>query len=121
MNMTAKKDISARYLSEYFKTSKEREGEILDHNCDIVQIHRKTAIRKFRRLQMKDNSFPDKPGRSVYYTSDPVSALKTVWETGSDVCGELIHPIIPEYVKILRKDNLWEHNEAATKKTFRNE
>lgn len=116
MNMTTKKDIFARYLSEYLKTSKERKGEILNHVCDVVQIHRKAAVRKFRKLQMKDNSFPDKRGRSVYYTSDSVSALKTVWEAGSEVCGELIHPIIPEYVKILRKDNLWEHDEIATAK-----
>lgn len=116
MNMTTKKDIFARYLSEYLKTSKERKGEILNHVCDVVQVHRKAAIRKFGRLQMKDKSFPDKRGRSVYYTSDSVSALKTIWEIGSEVCGELIHPIIPEYVKILRKDNLWEHDEIATAK-----
>lgn len=116
MNMTTKKDIFARYLSEYLETSKERKGEILNHICDVVQIHRKAAIRKFKRLQMKDKSLSDKRGRSVYYTSDSVSALKTIWYAGSEVCGELIHPIIPEYVKILKKDNLWEHDEIATAK-----
>lgn len=114
--MTTKKDIFTRYLSEYLKANKERKGEILNNICDVIKIHRKAAIRKFKRLQLKDNSLPEKRGRKTYYTPDSVAALKTVWEAASEVCGELVHPIISEYVKILKRDKMWLHFSEATKK-----
>lgn len=119
MNMTTKKDIFARYLSEYLKTSKERKGEILDHVVDVVKTHRKAAVRKFRRLQLKDNSQPEGRGRKAYYTPDSVAALKTVWEAASEICEELIHPIIADYVKIFQRDNQWTHTTEATKKLLK--
>lgn len=116
MNMTTKKDIFARYLSEYLKKSKEEKGEILDHVTDVVQISRKSAIRKFRVLQFKDSSLPERRGRNVFYTPDSVFALKTVWETSSEICGELLHPVITEYVEILQRDKMWNHTGIATEK-----
>jgi len=116
MNMTTKKDIFARYLSEYLEKSKEDKGEILDHVTDVVQIHRKAAIRKFRALQLKDNSLPEKRGRAVFYTPDSIAALKVVWEAASEICGELLQPVIAEYVEILRRDKMWRHTAEATEK-----
>jgi hypothetical protein len=116
MNMATKKDIFARYLSEYLEKSKEEKGRILNYVTDVVQIHRKAAIRKFRVLQLKDGSLPEKRGRSVFYTPDSIAALKTVWEAASEICGELLHPVIAEYVEILRRDKMWRHNSTATKK-----
>lgn len=116
MNMTTKKDIFARYLSEYLEKSKEQKGEILNHVADVVQIHRKAAIRKFRALQLHDGSLPEKRGRTVFYTPDSIAALKTIWEAASEICGELLHQIIVEYVEILQRDKMWHHTQGATKK-----
>ena len=116
MNMTTKKDIFVRYLNEYLKASKERKGEILDNICDVVQIHRKAAVRKFRHLQLKGNSLPEERGRKVFYTPDSIAALRTIWEAASEICGELLYPIISDYAKILQRDKMWEHSDAATKK-----
>ena len=114
--MTTKKDIFARYLSEYLEKSKEEKGRILNHVCDVVQIHRKAAIRKFRVLQLKDGSLPEERGRKVFYTPDSIAALKTVWESASEICGELLHSVISEYVTILKRDKLWKHTNSATEK-----
>lgn len=114
--MTTKKDIFARYLSEYLKSTRQRKGEILDHVCDVVKIHKKSATRKFKVLQMKDSSIEEKRGRREYYTPDSTAALKTIWETASEVCGELVHPAIEEYVPILKRDKLWKHTNEATEK-----
>lgn len=116
MNMITKKDIFARYLSEYLKTTRQRKGEILDHVCDVVKTHRKAAIRKFKRLQMRDSSIEERRGRKVFYTPDSTAALKTIWETGSEICGELTHPAIEDYVPILKRDKLWNHSGEATRK-----
>jgi len=116
MNMITKKDIFARYLSEYLEKSKEEKGVILDHITDVVQIHRKAAIRRFKVLQLQDNSLPEKRGRTAFYTPDSVAALKTVWEAASEICGELLHPVIVEYVEILCRDKMWNHTIVATEK-----
>ena len=114
--MTTKKDIFARYLNEYLKSNKQRKGEILNHVCDVVRIHRKAAVRKFRALQMRDPALPTKRGRKTYYTADCVYALRTVWEASSEICGELLHSVIQEYVEILQRDEMWQHGNEATEK-----
>jgi hypothetical protein len=43
-------------------------------------------------------------------------ALKEVWEAGSEVCGELLHPMVAEYVKILRRDKMWKQGDVVTNK-----
>ncbi len=114
--MTTKKDIFARYLNEYLKANKQRKTEILNHICDVIKIHRKSAINRFKTLQMKDASISEKRGRKTYYTTDVTSALKEIWEAGSEVCGELLHPMISEFVEILQKDNMWGYEDETTSK-----
>ena len=43
-------------------------------------------------------------------------ALEDIWKAGNEVCGELPHPMIAEYVNILKCDKLWEHGETVTNK-----
>lgn len=117
--MTTKKDIFERYLSEYLKAKKNRKTKILDHICDVIKIHRKSAINRFITLQMKDSSIPERRGRKTYYTNDITPALKEVWGTGSEVCGELLHPMISEYVEILQRDKMWIYGEETTLKLLK--
>ncbi|MBU6389140.1 DDE-type integrase/transposase/recombinase [Patescibacteria group bacterium] len=113
--MTTKNQLFGRYLSEYLKASAERKSEILTTVCEVTCLHRKAAIRKFRRLQMNGGR-PGKRGRKVEYGPDVTVALRTVWEAASEVCGELVHPVIGEYVEILKRDEMWYHSEVTTKK-----
>lgn len=115
MNMTTKRDIFERYLDEYLKANKQGKGEILSIVCNVVQTHRKAAIRKFKRLQFSDGLMR-KRGRKTYYTPDVTAALKIVWVAASEICGELLHPVIKEYVDILKRDSLWLHSPEATLK-----
>jgi hypothetical protein len=116
INMTTKKDIFEHYLDEYLGANRKRKGQILERLCDITGIHNKAAIRKFKRLRLKGPSVSRRRGRETYYTPDVTSALKTVWEAASEICGELLHPIIPEYVEILRKDKVWPHSDESSEK-----
>lgn len=116
MTMTTKNEIFSRYLREYIKANKARKGEILINVCDTTGMHKKAAIRKFRQLQLKGASKIEKRGRRQVYTPDSIAALKTVWEAASEICGELLHPVIPDYVSILKRDGLWPHTETAAKK-----
>lgn len=119
MNMTTKSNIFKRYLDEYLKANKQRKGEILKTVCDITLMHKKAAIRKFKKLQMTRGCDPEKRGRKTYYTPDVSVALRTVWKAASEICGELVHPIIEEYVTILERDNLWNHSDGTTVKLLK--
>lgn len=116
MNMTTKNNIFDRYLGEYLKADKQKKSKILNNVCDTVQTHRKAAIRKFKKLQMTRGSDPEKRGRKMYYTPDVSVALRTVWKAGSEICGELVHPMIEEYVMIFQRDKMWSHSENTTVK-----
>jgi hypothetical protein len=114
--MTTKNHIFKRYLSEYLRADRKRKGEILEAVCDVTGIHRKAAIRKFKVLQLKDSSGLKKRGRKAYYTLDVTLALKDLWEASSEICGELLHPMVKEYVDILKRDKMWSHSKETTEK-----
>jgi len=116
MNMTTKNDIFTRYLKEYLKASNERKSEILNHITDVTGMHRKACIRRFGVLQRKDPSSRETRGRPTYYTKDVDAALFAIWEAANELCGELLHPLINEYVTILRRDGMWIHSDEATGK-----
>lgn len=116
MTMKTKNNIFNEHKARYWKAGKKEKGEILTHVCAVTKMHRKAAVRKFRRMQTKDPCSEERRGRSVYYTPDVTAALKEVWEDRSEVCGELLHPMIKEYVDILRRDKMWNHSDEATGK-----
>ena len=116
MTMDTKKDVFQEHLSDYLKANKEGKGEILDAVCLVTKLHRKAAVRKFRRLQLHDTGTPERRGRRVYYTNEVTAALRFVWEAANEICGELLHPVISEYVTTLERDKLWVHGDEATGK-----
>lgn len=116
MNMATKNSIFERYLEEYCGANKKRRGEILDTVVDVTRMHRKAATRKFRVLQTRDPAKEEGRGRRVYFTKDVDYALETVWKAANEPCGELLHPMIPEYVSILQRDGMWKHRDETTGK-----
>lgn len=116
MIMATKNDIFTEHKAAYYKSDKTEKGSILNAVCMVTGMQRKSAVRKFKRLQMRDPAHHDQRGRALYYTPDVTAALKTVWEAGNEVCGELLHPMIAEYVNILQRDRMWKHGIETTKK-----
>jgi len=114
--MATKTKVFQEYVAEYLKADKDRKGEILTHVCFVTKLHRKAAIRKFRRLQMHDSGIAERRGRSAFYTTDVTAAVKDIWEAGNEVCGELLYPMIREYVEILQRDGMWQHTAEVTEK-----
>ena len=120
MTMETKNQIFKRYEKEYRKAQvsqdKKAQTRILDTVVGVVQMNRKAAIRKFRRLQTQDASVQETRGRPRQYTPDVLLALKDVWEAGNRLCGELLFPVVHEYVNILRTDKMWQSSDEATDK-----
>lgn len=115
--MKTKKELFGIELDRYLKASKKEKGEILDSLNRQTGMWRESIMRSFRRLQL-ESAYTEKkkPGRSIYYTLDVYEALKEVWEAANSCCGELLHPIIREYVTIFKRDKSWKHNDETTGK-----
>jgi hypothetical protein len=116
MTMGTKKEIFLEYLQEYLKAIKKRKGKILDHVCFVAKMHRNSAVRKFKALQMRDPDKEERRGRATIYTPDVTAALKDVWKASGMVCGELLFPMIGEYITIGLRDKMWAHNQTVTAK-----
>ncbi len=116
MIMETKNDIFNEYKDDYFKGDKQQKGQLLVAVCAVTKMHRKAAIRKFRRLQTKDPCVEERRGRTTYYTPDVTAALKDIWTDGNEVCGELLYPMIGEYIDVLIRDKMWKYGDEVTSK-----
>lgn len=115
--MKTKKELFGIELDTYLKASRKEKGRILDSLERQTGMWRESIERNFRRLQMESVFTPKKKrGRKRYYTPDVLGALGEIWESANHCCGELLHPIIAEYVSIFKRDGLWSHPDKTTGK-----
>ena len=118
MTMATKKSIFEEHLKAWLKAKGNRKARrgITAHVCFTASVHPKSVPRAFRRAQMRSASEYHRRGPRTRYGPDVTAALKEVWEIAGEPCGENIHPLIAEYVAILRRDAMWHHDESATAK-----
>lgn len=118
MHMTTKKDIFATHLDEWLeaKGDRKKRGEMVRNISQIAQVHQKSVARSFTRIQMKSTSDEEHRGRSVFYTKDVDAALYDVWEAAHRPCGELLHPLLGEYINGFTREERWVHTPEATLK-----
>lgn len=118
MTMATKYEVLKDRLEEWLsaKNDKKKRGEIIKIVCAAIRLNPKSVPRAFRRIQMRGAAPSPRSGRPTIYTPDVMAALYDVWEAGNMCCGELLHPVIPEYVKIMKRDGDWTHGETATEK-----
>lgn len=121
MTMATKSDILRTHLSEWMKHRKDRKkrAEITKHVAFVTGMHPKSIPRAFRREQMRDRGKTEGRGRPVIYGPDVTAALKYVWDAANGPCGELLFPVIGEYVDILRRDGMWDHPPSVTDQLLR--
>jgi len=123
MVMNTKNDIFNEKLESWLaaKDDRKKRGEITEAICLVTGMHRKSVSRKFRSLiKTKKTGVRNQPrhGRPIY-TKGTLAALKYVFGASGEVCGELLHPVIKEYVAIFKKDNLWIFDGEATEQLLK--
>ena len=118
MNMAIKKEIFRAHLKEWLKIKGDRKkrGKMAAKISRIAKVHKNSVSRSFKRMQMEDKCGEERRGRSRYYTPDVIAALHDIWKASNKSCGELLHPMIPEYVNGFRNTSRWKHSEEATRK-----
>jgi len=109
MNMTTKTTIYEEHLAAYQKGSKAEKSDILDAVCRVVNMPRKSVIRRFNTLRKRSVHWKDKRGGTEVYNAAVVAALNDVWELSGQICAERIKDKIPEYVRQLRCAHAWKH------------
>ncbi|MDE2019534.1 MAG: hypothetical protein KGJ13_04255 [Patescibacteria group bacterium] len=114
--METKKNIFKEHLAAWLAADKKGRGEIIKHICAVAKVHPKSVPRSFKRVQMHGSGQPEKRGRDVVYGPDVIAALKEISEAASHPCGENLHPLIPEYVRIFKRDGEWKHSDETTAK-----
>jgi hypothetical protein len=116
MNKNMRNIVYGIEIKHYIKANKKEKGVIIDGAVRLMNIERKSVIRAFKRAQVKEPWTRFSGGRKTYYTIDSIAALKDVWLAANKCCGELLHPVIEEYVNIFKRDKMWEHSKEATEK-----
>jgi hypothetical protein len=82
-----------------------------------TKCHPKSVSRTFKRIQLAEAK-PERRGRPRYYDKAVTGALRDAWKAGDCACGELLHPMIQNYVEAMRKFGKWTHGDVATAKLF---
>jgi hypothetical protein len=117
MTMETKYEVIRDILEQYLKSTRKEKGLILDRLQKTVHMHRKAIVRRLSQLGKTNSAYQsDGRGRPLYYTADVTAALKDVWDASGDLCGELLHPLVNEYVQIFKRDKMWTHSDEATGK-----
>src|SRR3989339_137273 len=115
MTMNTKHNVLESNLGRYLKANKEEKGRMLDEWVQLLSMHRKSIIRFMKKKQKKDSRVqPKKRGRRERYGPAVTVALKEVWEISSELCAERLHPIVNEYVRILKRDSMWNYAKDTT-------
>lgn len=120
MTMDTRGKVFAEQLSAWLKAkgNRNKRGEITAHMVFATKCHPKSVSRTFKRLQLRGAAHPERRGRFRIYGHTVTAALREVWEVGDHACGELLHPMIAEYVAALQKDMQWKHGSEVTAKLF---
>ncbi len=114
--MSTKKEVVREHLERYLKAPKEEKTRIISSVTESLGLHRKSVVRAFRREQLRGSNPRGRPGRRLYYGKDVSVVLKNLWEISGELCAERLHPILSEYVRVLSRDKLWQHDDPVTGK-----
>lgn len=116
--MTTKQAIFRAHLAEWLKAKGDRKkrGKMIKDISQIAQVHPQSVGRCFYRVQMVGGSAGHRRGRRAYYTGDVRAALYDIWSAANQPCGELLHPVVGEYIAAFKKEKRWKHTREATDK-----
>ena len=114
MNMATKQEVIREKLEEYLSATREEKSRILNVLEETTSMHRKALVRRLNTLQMRPVGHKDHRGRPVIYTKAVTAAFHEVWEIANQICAERLHPVIGEYVMVLKRDRMWKHDEETT-------
>lgn len=115
MTMNTKNTIFKEKLAAWLtnKHDRDEKKKIIDAICLVTGMHRKSVSRKFKSLATGEKK-NNKRGRKPLYSKQVLAALALIYQAAGEICGELLHPVINEYVCILKRDGQWKYDQQIT-------
>ena len=99
MSKTSKREYLIEVKKKYWKAKKGRKSQLLDDFCAFTSYNRKYAIELLTKpLPKKWKRYKT---RQKYYDQPVIDALKVIWGALDNICGERVHPQIPDMLKKL--------------------
>ncbi len=109
------KEIIIEQIEDYLKANKLEKKIIIDSVVKITNMHRKSVIRAFSRIAKERKvKNPSKLGRPKLYTAETEAALAFVWEIYNYPSAERIIDELPNAIRILKRDKMWNYSKQAT-------
>lgn len=90
----SKREYLKELKKKYWKTKKKRKSQLLSDFCDFTGYHRKSALRMIH--QPLPSKWKHPKVKEKYYNQPVVEAVKNLWRAANEICGERLHPFIPE-------------------------
>ena len=119
MTMETRNKVFKENLADWLNAegNRKKRAEIGAHMVFSTKCHPKSVSRTFKRIQLTEAK-PERRGRPRYYDKAVTLALRDVWKASDCACGELLHPMIKNYVEAIRKFGKWTHGDVVTAKLF---
>jgi len=94
MSKISKREYLAEVKKKYRKADKKTKTQFLDDFCCFTKYNRNYALELLNKpLPRKWKRYKSRPR---YYDQSVIDALKIIWEATDNICGERLHPYIPE-------------------------
>jgi hypothetical protein len=101
MTRRSKLELLEALRPRYGKAGKKAKGRMLDEFCAATRYNRKYALQLLRHGPPRSKK--GKPGRRPRYGRDVIAALVEVWQASGHICGQRLHPFLPELVEALER------------------
>lgn len=102
MTTKSKKEYTKIVAARYLKAKRRHEkARILDEYCATLGCHRKSGIRKLRKVNFHDP--PLRRKREKLYSAEADALLIQLWEAYGCLCGERLHPFLAEGLAVLER------------------
>lgn len=98
MSPKSKREYTLAIIKRYKRANRKSKKRILDEFCQVLEIHRKSAIRKLNstlrcRLQKDNRGRP-----SIYDKKKILKPLKRIWLASNLLCSKNLKTIIPNWL-----------------------
>jgi hypothetical protein len=99
MSKLSKREYLVEVKKKYWKAKKSHKTQLLNDFCCFTKYHRKYALELLNKpLPKKWKRY--KPRKKIY-DQPVIDALKILWQAADEVCGERLHPFIPDLLEKL--------------------
>ena len=103
MSIMSKREYLIELKKKYHKAKKKKKGQFLDDFCDFTSHNRKYAMDLLNKPVKSKWKHPKV--RPKIYDQTVINALLRLWDASDFICGERLHPYIPDLLDCLLNCN----------------